>query len=76
MNDSNLDDANREAARLGDRMSSSADERTTGSVNPIPPQPKHIPRGLGLRLGTIVIWAALIAVAIFLIWQLTQGGQN
>jgi hypothetical protein len=64
-------DANREAAEQGDEMSSRAGRRTSGSTNPIEPQPAAIPGGLGLRLGRIAMWAAIIALLIVLIWRLT-----
>jgi hypothetical protein len=65
-----MDAANRDAARAGDQMTEHAGERTTGGVNPIEPQPREIPRGLGASLGTIALWALVIAFMLGLLYQL------
>ena len=66
-------DANNEAARRGDHMSESAGTTTTGGINPIHPQPKKIPGGLGKTWLTVAIVAAIIAIIYFV---MTMGGDK
>jgi hypothetical protein len=65
-----MDAANREAARAGDQMTERAGERTTGGVNRIEPQPRHIPGGLSSSLGRILMLALVAAVIIAMMYQL------
>jgi hypothetical protein len=68
-----MDSANDDAARDADRMSSRADDRTTGGVNTIEPQPRNIPSGLRGTLGRVVLLALIVAALIIMIYQLTSA---